>query len=145
MTKTYKDFDGNERTEDFCFNLTEKETIDLRLTSEGGLEKKVQKIIQAQNHKEIIDTITQIIDTAYGVKSLDGKYFDKSPEHLAKFKQTQAYSDIFMELSTNDEEAAKFVVGIVPESLKDEVQKSSNDMNKKLEVVDNLSDVAKAL
>lgn len=128
MKETYTDFDGNTRTEDFQFNLTEQECIDLQISSSGGIDKKVRKIIQAQNQKEIVETIKQIIDASYGEKSLDGKHFRKSPEILADFKSTPAYSQIFMKLATNDEEAAKFVVGVVPSELKDAVSEAQKTM-----------------
>ena len=55
---------------------------------------------------------------AYGEKSPDGRHFMKEDENgrpLAnKFKQTLAYSQLFMELATNDKAAAEFVNGIIP-------------------------------
>ena len=52
---------------------------------------------------------------AYGKKSDDGRRFIKTPEISEEFAQTEAYSDLFMLLATNAEEAAKFVNGIVPQ------------------------------
>lgn len=142
MKETYIDFDGNERTEEFQFNLTEQECIDLQISSSGGIDKKVRKIIQAQNQKEIVETIKQIIDVSYGEKSLDGKYFRKSSEILDNFKSTPAYSQIFMKLATNDEEAAKFVVGVVPANLKEPVIEAQKNMNNAIKEAESLSDVS---
>ena len=54
---------------------------------------------------------------AYGVKSDDGRRFIKSKELSEEFAQTEAYSQIFMELATDADAAAKFVNGIIPADL----------------------------
>lgn len=38
----------------------------------------------------------------------------KSPEILAEFTETEAFSKLYMELATNVEEAAAFVNGVLP-------------------------------
>lgn len=111
---TYTDFDGNERTEEFRFNLTEAEVGELNLTTEGGLEAYVKLIQQEQDPVRIIELFKKIIDLSYGVKSLDGKYFRKTEEELLNFKSTQAYSDFYMSLIADPEKAAEFINGIVP-------------------------------
>lgn len=111
---TYKDFDGVERTEELRFNLTEAEVGELALTTEGGLEAYVKLIQQEQDVVKIIELFKKIINLSYGVKSLDGKYFRKSPELLADFVSTQAYSDFYMSLIANPEKAANFIDKITP-------------------------------
>lgn len=113
-TITYVDFDGHERTEDFYFNLTKAELAELELSTEGGLQKRIEGLIQSQNGGEIIKLFKEIINMAYGVKSPDGRKFQKGPEILADFTQTEAYSTLFMELATNADAASAFINGIVP-------------------------------
>lgn len=113
---TYKDFDGNERTEELRFNLTESEIGELALTTEGGLEQYVKLIQQEQDVVKIIELFKKIINLSYGVKSLDGKYFRKSPELLADFISTQAYSDFYMSLIADPEKAARFIDNITPKA-----------------------------
>lgn len=113
-TMTYIDFDGNERTEDFYFNLTKAELLEMEVSTEGGMERFVKKIIDSRNGKEIADIFKEIILRSYGEKSLDGKHFVKSKEISESFKNTQAYSDLYMELATDDEKAASFINGIIP-------------------------------
>ena len=117
VNKTYKDFKGNERTEDFYFHLMESEIAELELSTTGGFTESIQKIIQAQDTPEIIKQFKRIILKAYGVISDDGKRFIKNDKLSEEFAQTNAYSDLFMELATDDEKAAKFINGIVPEEL----------------------------
>ena len=113
---TYKDFDGNERTEEFRFNLTETEVGELEFTTEGGLEGYVKLIEQEQDVAKIIILFKKIINLSYGVKSLDGKYFRKSPELLADFQSTQAYSDFYMSLLADPQKAAKFIECVTPKA-----------------------------
>lgn len=114
-TMTYVDFNGTKRTEDFYFNLSKAELMELELTTEGGLLERLQKIVDAKDAPEIVKQFKKIILMAYGKKSDDGKRFEKSEKLSEEFEQTQAYSDLFILLATNAEEAAKFVNAIVPQ------------------------------
>jgi hypothetical protein len=113
-TITYVDFDGNERTEDFYFNLTKAELTEMELSSEGGLAKTLTKIVQTQDAKRIVEIMKDLILKSYGEKSLDGKRFIKNQELRDSFVQTVAYSELFMELASDAELAAVFVNGIIP-------------------------------
>lgn len=109
----YKDFNGVERKETFCFHLTEAELMQMELETEGGFQGLLQRIIDAKDSTKMIKIFKEMIDRSYGVLSEDGKYFSKSEKELAKFKSTQAYSDLYMSL-LNDEEAAKFIKAVAP-------------------------------
>ena len=114
-TMTYTDFNGIERTEDFYFNLTKTELTKMELTTAGGLAERIQKIVAAQDAPAIMEVFEDLILKAYGVKSPDGKRFEKSAELSRQFAQTAAYDQLFMKLATDADAAAKFVNGIVPE------------------------------
>ena len=113
-TITYTDYDGNERTEDFYFNLSRAEVTAMEMSTEGGIQKSLGKIVSDQDGKGTVDVIRNLILTAYGEKSLDGKRFIKSPELSDAFSHTEAFSDLFMELLTDADLAAAFVNGILP-------------------------------
>lgn len=115
-TQTYTDFDGNERTEDFYFNLTEAELTELEYSMNGGLSQLLEKIIKEDDQKQIIEYFKKIVIMAYGVKSLDGRQFVKNDRVREEFASTVAYSDIFMELSHDANKAAEFVNGIMPKT-----------------------------
>lgn len=117
---TYEDFDGNKRTETFMFNLTKAELTQFNLSINGGLENKLRQIIAAQNIPEIMELFKYFIDKSYGIKSPDGKKFVKSEELLDDFRQTQAYSDLYMELATDADKAVAFINGIMPKDLRQE-------------------------
>lgn len=116
-TLTYTDFDGVERTEDFYFNLTEAELMEMEGTTEGGLSNTIRRMIDAQDRPEIMALFKKLLLQSYGEKSPDGKRFMKSEEISRNFSYTQAYSDLYVELSTNDKAASDFVNGIVPARL----------------------------
>lgn len=116
-TVVYVDYDGNERTETFYFNLTKAEVAEMELSVDGGLVKQIEKIVAEQDGKRIIEMFKDVILRSYGEKSPDGKRFMKSQELRDAFSQTEAYSEVFMELATNAEAAAAFINGIVPQVL----------------------------
>lgn len=121
-TITYVDYNGNERTEDFYFNLSKAEIMEMEMSTTGGLAEMIQKIVKAQDAPAIIKVFKDLVLKAYGEKSADGKRFIKSDEIRDAFSQTEAYSQLFMELATDADAAAAFVNGIVP---KDAQQKTT--------------------
>lgn len=113
-TVTYIDFDGNERTEDFFFNLTEQEIAEMELSTEGGLGNFINKAVAAKSQVELIELFKKLILAAYGVKSADGRRFVKNDAVCEDFMSTQAFSDIYMELVQDADKASAFFNGIVP-------------------------------
>ncbi len=113
-TITYVDYNGTERTEDFYFNLTKAEIMEMEMGTTGGLAEMINRIVAAQDAPAIMRIFKDLVLKAYGEKSADGKRFIKSEELSTAFSQTEAYSQLFMKLATDSEAAAKFVNGIVP-------------------------------
>ena len=123
-TMTTVDFDGNERTEDFYFNFTKAELAEMELSTEGGLGTYLQKIVDAKDQLSIVKFFKKILLAAYGEKSPDGRRFIKTDENgvpLSKaFSETQAYSDLYMELATDADFAGKFINAIMPQGMTSE-------------------------
>jgi hypothetical protein len=113
-TITYNDYNEVERTEDFYFNLTKAEIMEMEMGTAGGMAEMIQRIVQAQDSPSIINIFKKIILKAYGEKSADGRRFMKSDEISEGFAQTEAYSILFMELATNADAASAFINGIIP-------------------------------
>lgn len=113
-TIEFVDYDGNKRKEDFWFNLSKAEIMEMELLQDGGLEKLIQKIISTQDLPELVKLFKALILKSYGEKSPDGRRFIKSDKLTEEFTQTEAYSQLFMELATDSDAAAKFVNGIIP-------------------------------
>lgn len=125
-TMTYNDYNGTERTEDLYFNLSKAEIMEMELSTTGGLAEQIRKIVSAQDVPAIIKIFKELILKSYGVKSPDGKRFIKSEELATEFSQTEAYSQLFMELSTDADAAAAFVNGIVPADVGKQVASLEN-------------------
>ena len=116
-TVTYVDYNGVERTEDFYFNLSKAEVTEMELSVEGGFSKMLEEIVKSKDNVRIMELFKQMVLKAYGEKSADGKRFVKSKELSEAFSQTEAYSEIFMELALDEKAAAAFVNGILPANL----------------------------
>ena len=113
-TITYTDYNGVERKEDFYFNLTKAEIMEMEMSTTGGLAGMIERVVASQDAPAIIKIFKELVLKAYGEKSPDGKRFVKSEELSTAFSQTEAYSILFMELATDSDAAAKFVNGIIP-------------------------------
>ena len=116
-TIKYTDYDGNEREEDFYFNLNKAEITEMELSKQGGLSEYIKRIVAAQDAPSLIELFKELICKSYGEKSLDGKRFVKNKELTEAFTQTEAYSELFVELASNAEEATKFINGIMPKNM----------------------------
>lgn len=144
-TITYTDYDGNERTEDYYFNLSKAELLEMEMSTNGGLEKFCQKIIAEKDTKRMMEMWKELILKSYGEKSLDGKRFIKSQELVDSFAQTEAYSELFMELASNADTAAAFVKGIIPKNLLAQIEKEKlTDTPAKAFITENIQAAANA-
>ena len=113
-TIKYTDYNGVERTEDFWFHLSKAELMEWEMGTTGGLTEMIKRIVDAQDAPAIIKIFKELVLKAYGQKSPDGKRFIKSEELATEFSQTEAYSQLFMDLATDADKAAAFVNGIMP-------------------------------
>lgn len=121
---TFDDYNGNTITKDYHFNLNKAEIIKW-LTTDGDytLDKKLERLFEAGNGKELMNTFDELIRMSYGVKSLDGVHFEKSEQILNSFVDTEAYSVLFTELVTDAKKAAAFVNSIIPKDIAAEIEK----------------------
>lgn len=126
-TISYTDYNGTERKEDFYFNLNEAEIMEMELSTNGGLTEMIRRIVDSQDSSAIVKIFKGIILKAYGKKSLDGKRFEKSEELSQEFSQTEAYSKLFMRLSTDAEAAARFMNGIVPRDVARQMEQDAGN------------------
>ena len=94
---TFTDYDGNQVTENFEFNLSKAELVEMEAEYPGGMQ-----------------AIKDIILRSYGERSLDGRRFVKNDDMREKFSQTDAYSELFMELAMNPDKTAEFINNIIP-------------------------------
>ena len=113
---TYKDYNGTDRKEAFYFNLSRAELIEMEMSTDGGMENFLQRIIDTKDNKRLFNLFKELIYKSYGVKSDDGRRFVKSKEISDAFIQTEAYTELLMELMGDDaaNKVAEFVKGVMP-------------------------------
>lgn len=119
---TYTDYDGNERTETFYFNLSRSEITELQLTYPGGYAQYIERSVDSKDRPKLMEMFKDVIMRSYGEKSEDGRRLIKSSELSTSFMQTEAYDELFMELITDPNAAVGFIKGVLPD-LGDNVNK----------------------
>jgi hypothetical protein len=122
-TITFEDFNGETVSEDFFFHLSKAELVELEMSHQGGLSEALQRIIATEDSKSIIAEFKNIILSAYGKRSDDGKRFVKNQQLREEFESTEAYSSLFMELVTNTDSAIEFINGVIPKDMVEEAAK----------------------
>ena len=128
IREKYEDYDGNERVEEFYFNLTKAEITDMELTTEGGMSAMLNRIIAAKDTSKRIAVFKDLILRSYGQKSPDGRRFIKSDELTKEFTETPAYSQIYLRLATDDKAATEFVNNVIPKDLQKEVKAAQGNV-----------------
>lgn len=111
---SYTDYNGVPRTENFNFNISEAEIIEMEYETPGGYTTMLKKIIEAKDEAGVIREMKNLVLKSYGVKSEDGRRFIKNDDLRDAFSQTEAYVQLFMELSTDAAKAVEFLNGIMP-------------------------------
>lgn len=123
-TITYTDYNGETRSEDFYFNMSKAEIVEMEMSVNGGMSEFMKKVATTQDAPTLIKLFKDLVLNAYGEKSLDGKRFIKTEELKTAFAQTEAYSVLFMELAFDADKAAEFVNGIIPADVAKQLEAS---------------------
>jgi hypothetical protein len=126
-TVKYTDFNDKAREETFEFNLTKEEIMSMELGVDGGFSELLKRMSELQNIPKLLEYFKQFVLKAYGERSGDGRSFIKvrDGKKLAEdFVQTAAFSEMFIDLFSDSKKAAKFMNGLVPQDLRDEVIKA---------------------
>jgi hypothetical protein len=114
-TIAYEDYNGNDVAEDFYFNFTKLEIIEMLELDD--LEGTIQKLTETENAKEAYHLFKKIILSALGTKSEDGKRFIKNAETVEAFEQSPACSELILEFLENPSLGASFIEGTLPAKL----------------------------
>ena len=112
-TITYTDFNEETRTEPHYFHLSRAELVEMDATTVGGYKAMVEKAAQDGDTPTLFKIVKNFVVSSYGKKSLDGKTFKKSPEITEEFIQSEAYSELLIELLSDAQVASDFINGIV--------------------------------
>ena len=128
----YTDLRGHEREDTFMFHLNKSELLKLEMSVPGGFTAKINKMVDKEDAPEIVETFENFILSSYGEISEDGKSFIKNKELTDRFKNSEAYSELFMELISNPESAKAFVSGVIPVGINIEEQEKLMAIHKKI-------------
>lgn len=130
----FTDYNGVLRKEEHSFHLNKAEIITwLMMDGDYTLDVKLKRIATERNGKEIMKTFRELIYLAYGKKSDDGRRFIKSEAVKNDFMETEAYSELFMQLVTDAGKAAEFVNKIIPKDVADDIAKMEKEHPELLE------------
>ena len=118
---TYTNFEGEQETETLYFHLNKVELMEMQVSEKRGLAQYITDIQKAENNKEIFRLFKEIVLRAYGERSEDGKKFIKNERLREEFEGSLAYEELMVKLVTEADFAAKFVNGIMPAGMADQI------------------------
>lgn len=128
-TVTFTNYDGEEVTQDFYFNLTNAEIVEMELSTPGGLSTMLQRIVNTKNIPETVKLFKEIMLKAYGQKSADGNHFIKNQQLTDEFVSSPAFSELYMELAFDSDAATKFINGVIPADAASKIQERAKASN----------------
>jgi hypothetical protein len=127
-TITYENpFSGETVTETHYFHISKADLVEMEMeehkaeyTNQAGdkltgMQAKLQRIVDSEDGKAIMDEFKDIIRRSYGQKQ--GDRFLKSKAIWDEFASTEAFSQLLFEICTDASAAASFVNGVVPSNL----------------------------
>lgn len=110
----YKNFDNEEVSRTFYFNLTKAEWLELEV-QEKGLHRMMEGIIETVDVTAMHNLIKSFVLSGYGIRQ--GDDFVKTDDLRQRFAATDAYSVLFMELLGDDKKAIEFIRGMLPQEM----------------------------
>lgn len=122
QTIKYDDYNGEEQNEEFYFNLTKLEIMEMELKFEGGLEGHIKKLMETENGVDAYYLFKDLVLSSYGKKSDDGKRFIKSEEFRTDFESSPALGELIFGFMSEATSAATFVTGLLPSKMVAEVE-----------------------
>jgi hypothetical protein len=134
-TITFKDFNGGEKTRDFYFHMNRVDFTKLNGEVPGGLEKRLQEIVEDKDEDALLRFIDLMVSRSYGKFDEDDEFtkVDRFGRPLyEKFANTDAYDKLIIELISTEAAVVKFLTGIMPSDVQDEVNKKRQEEQPKL-------------
>lgn len=127
---TFEDFNGVDQTEVHYFHISKADIVKMELDPEGGMSKLINDLVAEKNGGKIMALFTEFLRQSYGVKSPDGRKFEKLPEFWDDFVSSPAFDALLMELVTDLPSAIQFVQGIFPKDIANspEISKKTREL-----------------
>lgn len=124
LTVQYQNFDGDLETEDLYFNLNIRELQEME-EWEIPLTERIAKLTKTKNGTDAFNLMRDIIETAYGERSADGKRFVKNPEIRKNFTEGLAYDEVIMMFLEGSLDLGKFIEGLLPKKVFEMAKKNT--------------------
>lgn len=125
---TFENFEGEEVTNTYYFNLTKAELAEWS-QEDGGLAERLKSIVAERDGRLIIKYFKDIILKAYGARTEDGRFI-KNQEERDIFASTPAFSELFMEISQDADKATAFIRAVTPKEFASALDEASGVENK---------------
>lgn len=125
---TYTDYNGTKRTETFYFYLSRAELMRMEMTCETSLRDKLIAMVKEQDKVKLYEYFEWLVLKSYGEKSEDGRHFRKSEEISQEFSNTEAFSELLIELCSGEDKVLAFVNSIMPTPVPKEEQEKALEM-----------------
>lgn len=118
---SYKDFDNKTVKETLWFNLTTRDSAKLTIKY-GDLAAYVKKIEKEKDAASMMVLIEDLVLTAYGERSEDGRHFVRNDEIRERFSYSLAFEALLDDLYSDEKKMSKFFDAL----LKPLIAKSGN-------------------
>ena len=124
----YTDYLGNEREETWWFHISDAKLTEWELSKTGGLTKMIERISETQDVPKLIELYKTLILKSVGKLDGDGRRFRQTEDVIQEFTETEAYSELYMELATVEGAGAAFVNGLVSDKLRKRMAEEGTPM-----------------
>lgn len=119
---------GNNHNETWYFSLSKLELAERDIMADGGYARLLEKISQTGKASEVYPVMKDIILSAVGRQSDDGRRFLKTQDIIDDFVQCGAYETLIFDLLGDAKQASEFMNGLMPAGLIEEAQKISGTL-----------------
>lgn len=136
-TVTYNDLNnGNAVTETLWFHLRKDEIIRIIGRAKKDWDEYVKEVMAREDVDEIFDFIESLLKMAYGERSSeDGRTFIKNKEAQERFINSEAYSELMVQMMIDvvedGKETKKFFTAIAGDPNKGTVPEKVSKLKKK--------------
>lgn len=119
----FEDLDGNTAVHKQDFHLNKKDLLRLQVMHEDGYGAYVQQELDSRDGDRIIAAFDHLLGLTVGVRSADGRKFERSEEYKKNFLESEYGSEFWVKLVTDAEYAGWWFQNVVPKKLLEETQK----------------------
>jgi len=111
----FKNLDGVEEEVVYYFHMNRGDVAMMEVSSQEGYSGYLEKIIKDNDRGAIARAIKELILVSVGYRDKDDAgRFIKTDEYAKAFSQTEAFSELYLELITDTAASIEFFKGVLP-------------------------------